>query len=424
MAGLNPGATEDTVRQDFRENMMLALDTLRAHKLRSFLTVLGVVIGVGIIIVVGALLAGFDSSITESFTGFGADTAFVSKFSMGIHFGRMDSEERMRKPLTLEDGQAILEQCPGVKAIAISNFTSNEVNSIRFGDKEVQAIDFRGTFPAFVQVYANSSMKRGRFFSEGENRHAQRAVVIGESVALALFPGVEAVGKSVLINGLEFDVIGVFELPKGGFGGSSEDRRVLIPYYTFHKLYPSAKEHGFRIEAYPNQLDNAVDQVRELMRRRRNVKYSEQDSFAISTSQQALDQFYSIVSAVALVTIVLSSIGLLIGGVGVMNIMLVSVTERTREIGVRKAIGARRRDITWQFLFEAMTLTGMGGVLGVLFGSGLAFLVRMATTMRAVVPIWSVVVGLTVAVAIGLIFGVWPALKAARLEPVEALRYE
>jgi ABC-type antimicrobial peptide transport system permease subunit len=412
------------VRQDFRENLMLALDTLRAHKLRSFLTVLGVVIGVGIIIVVGALLAGFNSTVTEAFTGFGADTAFVSKFSMGMHFGRLSTEERMRKPLTLEDGQAILEQCSAIKAIAISHFRDSEVNSIRSGDKEVQAIDFRGTFPAFVQVYANASMKEGRFFTDGENQHAQRVVVIGESVASAVFPSVDAIGKPVLINGTEFNVLGVFELPKGGFGGSNEDRRVLIPYYTFRKLYPSSREFGFRIEAYPNQLDNAVDQARELLRRRRNVKYSEQDSFAISTSQQALDQFYSIVAAVAIATIVLSSIGLLIGGVGVMNIMLVSVTERTREIGVRKAIGARRRDITWQFLFEAMTLTGMGGVLGVLLGSAMAFGVRAATDMRAVVPLWSVVIGLAVAVAVGLVFGVWPALKAARLEPVEALRYE
>jgi putative ABC transport system permease protein len=412
------------VRQDFQENLTLALDTLRAHKLRSFLTVLGVVIGVGIIIVVAALLAGFDSSVTEKFTGLGADTAFISKFDNGPHFGRLSSEERMRKPLTLEDGQAILEECPGVKAIAISHLNDTGTNAVRYGDKEVVAIDFRGTFPAFVQVYANSSMKEGRFFTEAENRHGQRIVVLGESVASALFPTVDAIGKAVLINGTEFNVIGEFELPKGGFGGSNEDRRVVIPYYTFRKLYPSAKEHWFRIEAYPNQLDNAVDQTRELLRRRRNDKFSQEDSFSISTSQQDLEQFHSIVSAVALATIVLSSIGLLIGGVGVMNIMLVSVTERTREIGVRKAIGARRRDITWQFLFEAMTLTGLGGVLGILLGSSLAFAVRAATEMPAVVPIWAVVTGLVVAVAVGLVFGVWPALKAARLEPVEALRYE
>jgi putative ABC transport system permease protein len=412
------------VRQDFHENLMLALDTLRAHKLRSFLTVLGVVIGVSIIIVVGALLAGFNSSITEAMTGFGTDTAFVSKFGMGIHFGRLSAEERMRKELTLDDGQAILEQCPGVKAIAISLFNWAKPTAIRYGDKDVEAVDFRGTFPAFVQVYANASMKEGRFFTDAENHHAQRDVVIGESISNALFPTVDPIGKAVMIDGTEFNVIGVFELPKGGFGGSSEDRRVIIPYYTFRKLYPSAKEHGFRIEAYPNQLDNAVDQTRELMRRRRRDHFNQPDSFAVSTSQEALDQFYSIVAAVVVVTIVLSSIGLLIGGVGVMNIMLVSVTERTREIGVRKAIGARRRDITWQFLFEAMTLTGMGGVLGVLFGGGLSMLVRAATEMRTVVPLWSVAVGLTVAVGIGLVFGVWPALKAARLEPVEALRYE
>jgi ABC-type antimicrobial peptide transport system permease subunit len=412
------------VRQDFRENLILALDTVRAHKLRSFLTVLGVVVGVSIIIVVAALLAGFDSSVTEAFTGYGADTAFVSKFTQGPHFGRLSSEERMRKPLTLEDGEAILAECPGVKAVAISHFTDSPNNSIRVGDKEVVGIDFRGVFPAFVQVYANAAIKEGRIFTDAENRHGVHAVVVGENIATALFPTVDAVGKKVLINGTEFTIIGVFELPIGGFGGNNEDRRVLIPYYTFRKLYPNAREHGIRFEAYPNQLDNAVDQVRELLRRRRNVKYSEPDSFDISTSQQALDEFNNIVSAVAIAIVVLSSIGLLIGGVGVMNIMLVSVTERTREIGVRKAIGARRRDITWQFLFEAMTLTGLGGVLGVVLGSSAAFAVRAATAMRAVVPIWSVVIGLAVAIAVGLVFGVWPALKASRLEPVEALRYE
>ncbi len=412
------------MRQDFRENLILALDTLRAHKLRSFLTVLGVVIGVGIIIVVAALLAGFDSSVTESFSGYGADTAFFNKFGGGLHFGRPTMEERMRKPLTLEDGEALLEQCPAVKAVAISHFSDTGTNAIRYKDKEVVGIDFRGTFPAFVQVYANSAIKEGRFFTEAENRHGVRIVVIGENIASALFPNVDPIGKPVLVDGTEFEVLGVFELPKGGFGASNEDRRVVMPYYTFRKLYPMAKEHGIRIQAYPNQLDLAVDQARDVLRRRRNVKYSEPDNFSVTTQQQALEQFYSIVGAVAIATVVLSSIGLLIGGVGVMNIMLVSVTERTREIGVRKAIGARRRDITWQFLFEAMTLTGLGGVLGVLLGGSVTMLVRAATEMRAIVPLWAVVVGLCVAVGVGLVFGVWPALKAARLEPVEALRYE
>ncbi len=348
--------------QDYRENVLLALDTLRSHKLRSFLTVLGVVIGVGVIIVVGALLTGFNQSVVEEITGFGADTAFISKFS-AIGPGRLTKEERMRKELTLADGEAILELSPAVKAAAVSIFPPFPTHRVSYKGTEVVGLDFRGTFPSFAQVYANAVMKDGRFFTESENLHRQNIVVIGENVATALFPNVDAVGKEVLVDKTPYQVIGVFKKPKGGFGGNDEDRRVVIPYYTFRKTYPNAINHGIRIEAYPGKLDLAVDQAREVLRRRRNVGYNEPDNFAIQTSQQIVDQFHQIIGGVALAMVVLSSIGLLIGGVGVMNIMLVSVTERTREIGIRKAIGARSRDITWQFLLEAMTLTGMGGLL-------------------------------------------------------------
>ncbi len=412
------------MRQDYRENLILALDTLRAHKLRSFLTVLGVVIGVTIIIVVAGLISGFNASVAEKFTGLGTDTAFITKEEQGARFGRPTAEERMRKDLTLEQGEAILELSPDVKAIAVSNVPSIPTSSIRYKDQEVSAIDFRGTFPAFVEVYANSVLKEGRFFTDAENEHRVSVVVLGESVQKALFPNVDAIDKKVIVNGHEFAVIGVFEMPQGGFGMSNEDRRVVIPYYTFRKLYPNEKEHWFRILAFHDRLDAAEEETRIALRRARRVPFDKPDDFSIQTGQQALETFYAIVGAVALVTLVLSSIGLLIGGVGVMNIMLVSVTERTREIGVRKAIGARRGDITWQFLFEAMTLTGVGGVLGILLGWVLVMIVGGALDWRAVVPIWAVVVGFGVSLAIGLIFGVWPALKAARLDPVVALRYE
>jgi putative ABC transport system permease protein len=199
---------------------------------------------------------------------------------------------------------------------------------------------------------------------------------------------------------------------------------VLIPYSTFRKVYPGSYENFIRMQARENQLDLAVDQTREVLRRRRNVPYDKPDNFSLQTSQQQVEEFHNIVGKVALATVVLSSIGLLIGGVGVMNIMLVSVTERTREIGVRKAIGARRGDITWQFLLEAMTLTGVGGLIALLGVNGLVLLIRTATSWRPVVPLWAVIVGIVVSVSIGLIFGVWPATKAAKLDPVEALRYE
>jgi ABC-type antimicrobial peptide transport system permease subunit len=418
---LSPGIE---IRQDFRENVKLALDTLRTHKLRSFLTVLGVVIGVGVIIIVASLLVGFDRSVQDQIMSYGADTAFISKFGSGIHFGRLTREERMRKPLVAEDGWAIQEQCSAVRAVAISLFPDSGDNKIRYKDNDVVGLDYRGTFPSFVNVYANASLKEGRFFVDAENHHRQNVVVIGQSVAEVLFPNVSPIDKDVLVNGAVFRVIGVFEKPKGGFGDSDEDKRVVVPYETFRKINPTAKEHGIRMQARPGLLDVAVDQARDLLRRRRNVPYSAQDNFGIETSQQIVDQFHDIVGMIALITIVLSSIGLLVGGVGVMNIMLVSVTERTREIGVRKAIGARRRDITAQFLTEAVALTGMGGALGVLFGGGIAQVVRMTTPMQTAVPLWAVLVGLAVSAGVGLIFGVWPAMKASRLDPVEALRYE
>ena len=413
------------MRQDLHENFGMALDTLRTHKLRSFLTVLGVIIGTMVIIGVGSVITGFDQDIIEQISGFGVDTAFIYRFDQGIRFGHLTKQERMRKPLTLEDGEAILESCPAVRRLAVSLFEWEHPHSVRYKDQEVVGVDFRGTFPEFVDVYANATLKTGRFFTQAENLHRLPVVVLGADVAKTFFPNVDPIGKQILIDGQPYEVLGVFEKPKGGFGDRDEDRRVVLPYHTFTRSYPAAEEHGIRIQAYPGQLNVAVDEAREVMRRRRRVAYGEPDNFSIQTSQNFVDQFHQITGAVALVMVVLSSIGLLVGGVGVMNIMLVSVTERTREIGVRKAIGARRRDIAWQFLLEAMTLTGSGGLIGILVGAGFSLLINVAVpTIPVTVPLWSVLVGFVVSVSVGLIFGMWPALKAARLDPVEALRYE
>jgi putative ABC transport system permease protein len=227
-----------------------------------------------------------------------------------------------------------------------------------------------------------------------------------------------------MIDGEDFLVVGVVEKPKGVFGAGNEDRRVLIPYTTFNKIYPGAYENQIRFQAYPKMLDEAVDEATEVLRRRRHVAYNAPDDFSIQTPEQEVEIFHSILGVVAIATVVISSIGLLIGGVGVMNIMLVSVTERTREIGVRKAIGARSGDITWQFLLEAMTLTGAGGLIALVLVNGLVILIRLTLKWPGSVPVWAASTGVIVSVAIGLIFGVWPATKAAKLDPVEALRYE
>src|SRR6266853_4151313 len=331
------------------ENLKQAMDTLRPHKLRSGLTVFGVVLGVSVIMLVSALITGFDYQIQENIKQFGADTAFVSKWDQGFHGGSAPLEERLRKPLTIEDAEAIKEGGRSVKSVTAFIQTNwMQAHTVRTKAGEVTAIDFRGVQPNFGQVYANASTLEGRFISEGDDLHREKVVMLGENVAPVLFPEGHPIGKDVMIDGSDFQVIGVVEKPKGGFGMGDEDRRVLIPIGTFRKVYPSADEVNMRAQAYPKMLDQAVDQIREVLERRRNVPFGGKDNFSIATAEQQVEEFHNIVGKVALATVVLSSIGLLVGGIGVMNIMLVSVTERTREIGIRKAIGAKSRDITWQ----------------------------------------------------------------------------
>jgi putative ABC transport system permease protein len=410
--------------QAYSENLRQAMDTLRTHKLRSALTVFGVVLGVSVIMLVSALITGFNQKIEEEIKQVGADTAFVSKWSNG-HGGPPPLEERQRKSLTVEDAAAIRESCPAVKSVTAWISPGWETpHTIRTKGGEVTAIDFRGVQADFGIVYANATLREGRFISEGDDLHREKVVLIGENVAPVLFPQGGAIGKDVFVDGTAFQVVGVLEKAKGGFGADEEDRRVLIPFNTMKKIYPAADDVYLRAQGYPGMLEPAVDQIREVLERRRGVPFGGTDNFSITTAEQQVEQFHDIVDKVALATIVLSSIGLLVGGIGVMNIMLVSVTERTREIGVRKAIGAKSSDITWQFLLEAMTLTGVGGLIALFLVNGLVFLIRMTLSWQGIVPLWAAATGIAVSISIGLIFGVWPAMKAAKLDPVEALRYE
>src|ERR1700674_1910861 len=277
------------------ENLKQAMDTLKAHKLRSFLTVFGVVLGVSVIMLVAALITGFDQQVQESVKQYGADTAFISRFDQGPHGGgRRPKDERERKPLTLEDAEAIKEGSPAVKNVTVFLTWWEQQHSVRTKSGEVTAIDFRGVQANFGQVYANAATLEGRFISEGDDLHREKVVMLGENAAPVLFPGVSPVGKDVMIDGSAFLVIGVVEKPKGMFGADDEDRRVLIPYNTFHKIYPSAYENQIRFQAYPNQLDQAVDQATEVLRRRRNIPYAGKNNFSINTSQQEIEQFHSI----------------------------------------------------------------------------------------------------------------------------------
>jgi putative ABC transport system permease protein len=419
------------MRQEISSALEMALATIREHKLRSFLTVLGVIIGTTTVIAVGSIIAGLNESVVETIQSFGTNTAFASRLPTGPRFGRLSREERLRKYLTPEDAQALLESCPDIVNVAPSIFPSFEGGgyfslTARYKGEEVVGLDYRGTMPAFFTVYGNASIKEGRYFTEAENEHKLDVIVVGEDLARALFSKLSGVGKTIQVAGHSFEVIGVMDRPRGGFAGAGgEDRRAVIPYATFRKIHPNAKEIGVRFEAREGRVNQAVDQARGVLRQRRHVPYDKPDDFSIATADGMIEQFHEITGAVALVMVVLSSIGLMVGGIGVMNIMLVSVTERTREIGVRKALGARRVSIVWQFLLEAMTLTAGGGLLGIGLGIAISAVVRwLLPSLPSTVPLWSVVAGLAVSISVGLFFGLWPAVKASRMDPVVALRYE
>jgi putative ABC transport system permease protein len=414
------------------ENAQMALSTLRENKMRAFLTVLGVVIGITALLSVVSILVGVYNNVNAYLTDYGPETLFIFRFDPGIHTGRLTPEERERKPLTFEDAEAIEQFCPAVRVVTASvypRFVEDGPQrgpvTARYKSKEVSGVDYNGTLPSTEEVF-NSRPQRGRFFSDAENLHRVDVALIGWDVAKTLFPDVDPLGKPIMIAGVSYEVIGVLEPRKGGFvKDQSADKSVLVPYRTYRKHNPEDDENFIGAKAYAGQMAEAEDQIRAVLRRRRNVAYNKADNFGISSAQQIADQFRQITASVALLISVISSIGLLVGGVGVMNIMLMSVTQRTREIGVRKAIGARRRDITWQFLTEAMVLTGAGGVIGVLLGGAISLLINLAVpSLPSSVPLWSIILAVTVSTSVGLFFGMYPAIKAARLDPVEALRYE
>ncbi|HXA05495.1 MAG TPA: ABC transporter permease [Bryobacteraceae bacterium] len=401
----------------------MALDTIRGHKTRAVLTVLGVIIGTGAVIGVGSILAGLDGAITNILKSFGPTTLVVFKFKIGIRTSDLTPEEMRRKPLTYENARAIEERCPSVLHVSPYLFADWHVlNRARYKGNDIYRVDLGGTEEAYAA--GGTVMKFGRFFTDMESRHHMPIVVIGEDVQKAFFATSDPVGKWIDVNGHQFEVIGVMERPAASFPGS-QDLRILFPYFTMHKLFPSLKENMLIVVARPGMMTQAEDEVRTVLRIERRVPNNQPDSFSISTSEQMVEDFHKVTAMVALVVVVLSSIGLLVGGIGVMNIMLVSVTERTREIGIRKAIGARRSDIVLQFLTEAVVLTALGGMLGMFFGWLVSLLARLVfPSLPTAVPLWAVTLGVAVSVGVGLFFGIWPATRAARLDPVVALRYE
>jgi ABC-type antimicrobial peptide transport system permease subunit len=409
--------------QFVRENLLLALDTLRTHKFRAFLTILGVLIGTATVIGVASIFKGLDQQLVEMAQGYGTRTLYIYKFQFGIHFN-LTREERMRKPLTYELGMALKEHCPEVESVAVEIIQWGPPVTAKYKGLEMVDAQLQGNTTEDFRI-TNSVLKDGRLFTDIDDIHRRDVAVIGSDVVERLFLNEDPIGKEINVDGNTYYVIGTLEKRKAFLGDNGDDKVICIPYFTYKKSYPNAKENVITALAYQGKVNQAIDEITGLLRRLRNDKPSAPDSFGIATADTFIKQFRDMMGTVVLVTIVVSSIGLMVGGIGVMNIMLVSVTERTREIGVRKAIGARRSDITWQFLLEAMTLTLLGGVLGILVGYTVSFLIRyFVPSLPSTVPPWSVITGLVVSVSIGLFFGLWPAVKASRLDPIVALRYE
>jgi putative ABC transport system permease protein len=414
-----------------RETLVMALDSVRSHKFRSFLTVLGIVIGVMTAITIASILTGLRQNIVAMIEEYGTNNIYAFHLSTGPRVNE-DRSERLRKPLTVADAEAISAQASAVDEVAIvapnvgysgGPFDDNvtyEGHNYRWGNTQ-------GVTSNYADI-CNITLREGRFISELDDQQRANVMVIGVNAADALFPGQQTniAGTQVRMGGYNFEIVGVLEKRKAGFfGENEEDNAVFIPMRTAQKVAPAKGHLLFVIRGRSGQVNEALTQSEEILRRRRNVKFEAPNNFDIKTADKFIEQFDSITAMVGLIAIAISSLGLLVGGIGVMNIMLVSVTERTKEIGVRKALGARRRDIVRQFLFEAMTLTFLGGILGVVLAVGISRIIMLLVpSLPASIPSWAVITGLTVSVGVGLIFGVWPARKASRLDPIECLRYE
>jgi putative ABC transport system permease protein len=417
------------MRITFQENMAIALSTVSSHRMRSLLTIVGIVIGIATVVTVSSLLTGLRKGIVVFFEELGPDNIFVQRYSGGGNDGNGPPNERHRRPIHPEYAEAIGRMCPSVQVVAKTVFIPAVMGGkpliVKAGGVDTDQFSIVGDAPEAFSAIPRD-MESGRHYTAEEDRRGAKVTILGHAIAETLFPGGNAVGRQILVDGAEYTVVGVFVKMKGGFFGQNPvDSQISIPFRTACSRYPQVETFTLTARARPGLRQQAYDEVHETLRRLRHLGPHDPDDFTMGTPDQVVKQFDNVTGVIVMVAIAISGLGLLVGGIGVMNIMLVSVTERTREIGVRKAIGARRMDIIIQFLFEAVTLTGVGGMIGIVFSVLVTLLIgALVSALPSEVPLWALITGFGVSVGVGMFFGVWPAVKASRLNPVEALRYE
>src|SRR5260221_883656 len=412
-----------------RENFLAAMETLRSSKVRSALTVLGIVIGVSSVISMAAIIQGLNKFVQDKVESLGSRTYFLSRFPPGSDPSRWPESIRTRRYLQYDYADFVRQAAPdlqSVTTVGTRGFFFGDTNLITRGNRSVEKVIVRGAEPQYIEAIPLFAIERGRFISAFDQEHARPVVVLGAAIAESLFPDSDSLGQTVRLNGSVYEVIGVFTHDQGLFLGPGVDIFAIIPLSNFHKPYPEPKEL-IMLFTVPKDInvETAQGEVIQAMRRIRKIPADKENDFELSSPDFLSKLWNQLTGALVILTSVISSIGLLVGGVGVMNIMLISVTERTQEIGVRKAIGARKADVRLQFLFEAVVLTLIGGTLGILIGAGVSAAVRaVAPSIPATLSYWWVTIGFAMSVGVGVCFGYYPANLAAKLDPINCLRYE
>lgn len=410
---------------EVRDSIGMAFGSLRANKFRSFLTILGVMIGVSSVIAMASIINGLDGQMNNEIDSMGSNVIWITKFDPAVEHEELSDEDRNRPPITVGEAEAILKNCPTVEGISPQNYYFKPGgNDVKYKNRKYSRPRLMGTWPDFLKVN-NRNMSQGRFLSEADQQFRTMCCVIGADMAEVLFESENPIGKQIRVNNNVFEVVGVLEKVKSSFGNDEVNETVLMPLSTFEKIHPWEEELFLVARAKTlAQMEQAQEEIINALRVYRKVPFNEDNNFALSTQQQFKEFIGNITKYIYLAMIIITSVGLMVGGIGVMNIMLVSVTERTREIGVRKAIGAKRANIILQFLTEAMTLSATGGVIGIIFGAIVGLGVNAILNFPLSLSVFWIVLGFVVAVSVGLVSGMYPAIKAARLDPIEALRYE